>query len=216
MSHIKYEFQPCCSCRATCCLSEANHQRLVMPTGEAVLFRPCISIQHHSGAVLQCCGSEDCQRWDVWKCRPLISPPKFLKFSATRFVVITSMCADVLEGYNGTIFAYGQTSSGKTHTMEVKNETKLFVLIRKNWTLCVKNIYIFFLPVLRSVFWQGKLKDPNMMGVIPRIVQDIFNYIYSMDQNLEFHIKVYHLSIDWLIDFLYWFPWGNFVYSSNI
>lgn len=28
------------------------------------------------------------------------------------------------------------------------------------------------------------------MGVIPRIVQDIFNYIYSMDQNLEFHIKV--------------------------
>lgn len=25
---------------------------------------------------------------------------------------------DVLGGYNGTIFAYGQTSSGKTHTME--------------------------------------------------------------------------------------------------
>eukprot|EP00054_Salpingoeca_dolichothecata_P014791 m.84027 g.84027 ORF g.84027 m.84027 type:complete len:952 (+) comp21167_c0_seq1:84-2939(+) len=25
---------------------------------------------------------------------------------------------DVLQGYNGTIFAYGQTSSGKTHTME--------------------------------------------------------------------------------------------------
>uniref|UniRef100_A0AAR2J2H6 Kinesin-like protein n=1 Tax=Pygocentrus nattereri TaxID=42514 RepID=A0AAR2J2H6_PYGNA len=29
---------------------------------------------------------------------------------------------DVLDGYNGTIFAYGQTSSGKTHTMEVRNE----------------------------------------------------------------------------------------------
>ena len=25
---------------------------------------------------------------------------------------------DVLDGYNGTIFAYGQTSSGKTYTME--------------------------------------------------------------------------------------------------
>lgn len=24
----------------------------------------------------------------------------------------------VLEGYNGTVFAYGQTSSGKTHTMQ--------------------------------------------------------------------------------------------------
>ena len=28
---------------------------------------------------------------------------------------------DVLGGYNGTIFAYGQTSSGKTHTMEVSD-----------------------------------------------------------------------------------------------
>lgn len=27
---------------------------------------------------------------------------------------------DVLGGYNGTIFAYGQTSSGKTYTMEVQ------------------------------------------------------------------------------------------------
>lgn len=33
------------------------------------------------------------------------------------------------------------------------------------------------------------------MGIIPRIVQDIFNYIYSMDENLEFHIKVsYYLQ----------------------
>jgi kinesin family protein 5 len=35
---------------------------------------------------------------------------------------------DVLSGYNGTIFAYGQTSSGKTHTMEVK---KLFLIRKK-------------------------------------------------------------------------------------
>lgn len=47
---------------------------------------------------------------------------KFLKFNATTSVVNPSMCADVLEGYNGTIFAYGQTSSGKTHTMEVKKQ----------------------------------------------------------------------------------------------
>ncbi|MFT7809553.1 kinesin-1 heavy chain [Arapaima gigas] len=66
---------------------------------------------------------------------------------------------DVLEGYNGTIFAYGQTSSGKTHTME------------------------------------GSLHDLHGMGIIPRIVQDIFNYIYSMDENLEFHIKVSYFEI---------------------
>ena len=65
------------------------------------------------------------------------------------------MCfADVLNGYNGTIFAYGQTSSGKTHTME------------------------------------GVIGDNDLQGIIPRIVQDIFNYIYGMDENLEFHIKV--------------------------
>jgi uncharacterized membrane protein YjjP (DUF1212 family) len=29
-----------------------------------------------------------------------------------------------------------------------------------------------------------------MQGIIPRIVADIFGYIYQMDENLEFHIKV--------------------------
>ena len=62
--------------------------------------------------------------------------------------------SDVMAGYNGTIFAYGQTSSGKTHTME------------------------------------GVLGDPQLQGIIPRIVNDIFNFIYSMDENIEFHIKV--------------------------
>ena len=32
-----------------------------------------------------------------------------------------SLPPDVLSGYNATIFAYGQTSSGKTHTMEVRS-----------------------------------------------------------------------------------------------
>ncbi len=50
--------------------------------------------------------------------------------------------------------------------------------------LCL--IYAF----LYNCLLKGKLHDPNMMGVIPRLVQDIFNYIYSMDENLEFHIKV--------------------------
>ena len=32
--------------------------------------------------------------------------------------------ANVLEGYNGTIFAYGQTGTGKTHTMTGKEDDK--------------------------------------------------------------------------------------------
>ncbi|XP_035009048.2 kinesin heavy chain isoform X1 [Hippoglossus stenolepis] len=66
---------------------------------------------------------------------------------------------DVLGGYNGTIFAYGQTSSGKTHTME------------------------------------GNLHNPQGMGIIPRIAQDIFEHIFAMDENLEFHIKVSYFEI---------------------
>lgn len=66
---------------------------------------------------------------------------------------------DVLNGYNGTIFAYGQTSSGKTHTME------------------------------------GVISDHALQGIIPRIVNDIFNHIYSMEENLEFHIKVSYFEI---------------------
>ena len=40
------------------------------------------------------------------------------------------------------------------------------------------------------VLFQGNLNDHLNQGIIPRIVQDIFNYIYNMDENLEFHIKV--------------------------
>ncbi|CAO1409225.1 unnamed protein product [Diamesa hyperborea] len=79
-----------------------------------------------------------------------------------------SIVADVLAGYNGTIFAYGQTSSGKTHTME------------------------------------GVMGDPGKQGIIPRIVSDIFNHIYSMEVNLEFHIKVsyYEIYMDKIRDLL--------------
>ncbi|XP_077429071.1 kinesin heavy chain-like isoform X1 [Vanacampus margaritifer] len=66
---------------------------------------------------------------------------------------------DVLDGYNGTIFAYGQTASGKTHTME------------------------------------GNLHDPQGMGIIPRIAEDIFEHIFALDENLEFHIKVSYFEI---------------------
>jgi len=66
---------------------------------------------------------------------------------------------DVLSGYNGTIFAYGQTSSGKTHTME------------------------------------GAIGDETGEGIIPRIVNDIFQYIFTMDERVDFHIKVSYFEI---------------------
>lgn len=35
-----------------------------------------------------------------------------------------SLVDNVLEGYNGTIFAYGQTGCGKTHTMMGVNDSE--------------------------------------------------------------------------------------------
>jgi kinesin family protein 5 len=37
--------------------------------------------------------------------------------------------------------------------------------------------------------------DPVKQGIIPRIVNDIFNHIYAMEENLEFHIKVSYFEI---------------------
>uniref|UniRef100_A0A5F9CBX4 Kinesin-like protein n=1 Tax=Oryctolagus cuniculus TaxID=9986 RepID=A0A5F9CBX4_RABIT len=52
-----------------------------------------------------------------------------------------------------------------------------------------------YITTVQRRLLKGKLHDPEGMGIIPRIVQDIFNYIYSMDENLEFHIKVSYFEI---------------------
>lgn len=96
---------------------------------------------------------------------------------------------DVLAGYNGTIFAYGQTSSGKTHTMEVRGPGGALgggaASPGPGMPLGAHPS-----PPPLPCHPQGKLHDPQQMGIIPRIAQDIFNHIYAMDENLEFHIKV--------------------------
>ncbi|XP_077979349.1 kinesin heavy chain-like isoform X2 [Glandiceps talaboti] len=131
-----------CSIRVCCRVRPMNASEL------AAGGRPCVKVQDESAITIQ---------GKVWVFDKIFKP------NSTQEHVYNS-CAkmivkDVLEGYNGTIFAYGQTSSGKTHTME------------------------------------GVLGDPDMQGIIPRIVQDIFNYIYTMDENLEFHIKVSYFEI---------------------
>ena len=41
----------------------------------------------------------------------------------------------------------------------------------------------------------------DLQGIIPRIVQDIFEHIYAMDTDLEFHIKVLYCTLlrGWLV-----------------
>ena len=67
---------------------------------------------------------------------------------------------DVLSGYNGTIFAYGQSGSGKTYTMYGDN------------------IY-----------------DENNRGIIPRLINDIFDFVENADENITFQFKMSILQI---------------------
>ena len=67
---------------------------------------------------------------------------------------------DVMEGYNGTIFAYGQSGSGKTYTM-----------------------------------YGPDIFDDVYKGIIPRIVEDIFNYVEKADDNIDFQFKLSVLEI---------------------
>ncbi|KAL9874669.1 kinesin heavy chain isoform 2-T12 [Glossina fuscipes fuscipes] len=51
---------------------------------------------------------------------------------------------------------------------------------------------------------EGVIGDSVKQGIIPRIVNDIFNHIYTMEMNLEFHIKVsyYEIYMDKIRDLL--------------
>lgn len=81
---------------------------------------------------------------------------KVFKPDATQEKVYTAtakeIVEDVLSGYNGTIFAYGQTSSGKTHTMEVK-------LWKKNSNLATKIRLINFLFCARVCLAMRNFKE---------------------------------------------------------
>ena len=52
--------------------------------------------------------------------RPLHCPQVFTAQSdqADVFANVRPMIGDVMKGYEATVFAYGQTGTGKTHTME--------------------------------------------------------------------------------------------------
>eukprot|EP00826_Nyctotherus_ovalis_P000843 TRINITY_DN10057_c0_g3_i2.p1 TRINITY_DN10057_c0_g3~~TRINITY_DN10057_c0_g3_i2.p1 ORF type:complete len:865 (-),score=328.92 TRINITY_DN10057_c0_g3_i2:560-3154(-) len=65
----------------------------------------------------------------------------------------------VLEGFNGTILTYGQTSSGKTFTM------------------------------------QGDLDSEHYKGIIPRMVDTVFEKIAQASESMEFMVKASMLEI---------------------
>jgi kinesin family protein 5 len=87
-----------------------------------------------------------------------VFPPSALQ-SEVYNVVARPIVQDVLEGYNGTVMAYGSTGSGKTYTME------------------------------------GKVGDPEFLGIIPRMVSTLFDGIDQAADTMEFTLKLSAVEI---------------------
>src|SRR3984885_320812 len=72
---------------------------------------------------------------------------------------IRSTVEDVMNGYNGTVFAYGQTGAGKSFTM------------------------------------MGDMDDRGLKGVIPRIMEQIFDAIMTASSTIEFTVGIGYMEI---------------------
>lgn len=81
--------------------------------------------------------------------------------------VVKPIVDEVLEGYNCTVFAYGQTGTGKTHTMEGQRDDGTVDMADK--------------------------RLPENAGMIPRAVKQIFDYLRSLTD--EHSVKVSHLEL---------------------
>lgn len=75
------------------------------------------------------------------------------------------MIEEVLSGYNCTVFAYGQTGTGKTHTMVGEEVPHL----NNGW------------------------EDDNMVGMVPRAVNHLFDELRMME--MEFSMRVSYLEL---------------------
>jgi kinesin family protein 3/17 len=77
-----------------------------------------------------------------------------------------SLVESVLEGYNGTMFAYGQTGCGKTHTM---------------------------MGPAHALDPESTERD--LRGIIPRAVRHIFGFIDAADKEIKFLVRCSYLEI---------------------
>ncbi len=74
------------------------------------------------------------------------------------------------EGFNGAIICYGQTASGKTHTM-------------------------FGPPSGEKTSIQPNMSDPLLKGIIPRVMEDLFLRMHDLPSGMRYTVKVSFVEI---------------------
>uniref|UniRef100_A0A914RC63 Kinesin-like protein n=1 Tax=Parascaris equorum TaxID=6256 RepID=A0A914RC63_PAREQ len=86
--------------------------------------------------------------------------------SAIYLDIVNPLVKEVIQGYNCTIFAYGQTGTGKTYTMEGEHDPE------------------------GSYSW----KDDPQMGIIPRALMQIFTELDQQEVE-EYSVRVSYVEL---------------------
>ena len=139
------------------------------------------------------------------------------------------ICDSLFEGYNGTIFAYGQIGSGKTYTMLGPDYTKSF-LLNSNFSFNSINSSMNNTnnnSIINNNIFQNKYieymkkKEEEGKGIIPRAIEyllekkDELCYQY---QNLNVHIDIfcsfYEIFNDQIYDLFNNANWINYTPSQ--
>eukprot|EP01071_Lankesteria_metandrocarpae_P004463 Lankesteria_metandrocarpae@DN3559_c0_g1_i2.p1 len=145
-----------------------NEDLYLVPTSfnikTAIRFRPALNPEENAG-----------DPWTLDACR--VSDTRGVSFAFDRVLTDAStnkdtfniLCKDIvhacLRGFNGTIFAYGQTSSGKTHTMlGSQGGTGTFHVVEA---------------------------DP---GIIPRAMKELFDHINNSTER-EYAVSLSYLEV---------------------
>ncbi|KAJ2721046.1 hypothetical protein GGI07_004236 [Coemansia sp. Benny D115] len=106
--------------------------------------------------------------------------------------IVSPILNEVMQGYNCTIFAYGQTGTGKTYTMEGDLEfgPNGNVLGMIAGTPMISRTQM---PVLASPNPLGTNKITSQAGVIPRT---LYNLFYALDrQSAEYYVHVSYVEL---------------------
>ena len=94
------------------------------------------------------------------------------------------ICDSVLEGYNGTIFVYGQTGAGKTYTL-------LGPKFTQSTNFSTENTPLQTSPLLKRGYLTYTLrKEEEGRGILPRVIE----YLFTQSKNLSDSIVTFTCS----------------------
>lgn len=102
--------------------------------------------------------------------------------------VVAPFIEEVLAGYNCTVFAYGQTGTGKTHTMIGEESPNA----ANSWD-DVRIFFYFFLTEQMSQSTIFSFKQNTDVGIIPRAVNHLFEELRIM--GVEFSMRISFLEL---------------------